>query len=253
MRRHLPLIVAGLALVLFASGCTDTAPTAEAAGLTTAGTPPSAAAHDGVTVSGVGRVMGRPDVLRAAVGVELVRPTVQAALDEANAAAEEVISALQDGGVAEEDIQTLEFSVTPEYRHEENAAPEVTGYRVANIVQAQIRDLDQVGQILADAVAAGGDNARVRHLSFALEDNEALLEAARTDAFADARDKAEQYAELAERDLGALISVSEVTADPPRPVPYAADAATEAAGGQVPIEPGQQEVAVTVTAVWALR
>ena len=254
-RRQLFGMVALVVLGLFASGCTNGSRAAGAGDVNSATARSAGVApqSEGVTVSGMGRVTGTPDVLRAAVGVEVTRPDVQAALDEANAAAEEVMSALQASGVAEEDIQTVEFSVSPEYRHEESRAPEVTGYRVTNIMQAKIRDLGQVGQILADAIAAGGDNARVQHVSFALEDNDALLEAARVDAFADARRKAEQYADLAERDLGDLISVSEVTADPPPPVPFAADdAAMEAAGGRVPIASGQQEVVVTVTAVWVL-
>ena len=252
------MFVAAMFVVLgmVASGCTDTPRAGGAAGMDAAMTRSAGVVTplEGVTVSGIGRVTGTPDVLRAAVGVEVVRPSVQAALEEANAAAEDVVAALEAGGVAQDDIQTLEFSVNPEYRHEESQAPEVTGYRVRNLVQAKVRDLDRVGEILAGAIAAGGDNARVQEVSFALEDNAALLHAARADAFADARGKAEHYADLADRDLGELVSVSEVTADLPPPVPFAAgDAAQEAAGDRVPISPGQQEVGVTVTAVWALQ
>ena len=205
---------------------------------------------EGVSVSGLGRVTGRPDVLRVTVGVSVTRPTVQAALDEANRAAEAVIGALRARGVAEEDTQTREFSVNPELRYPpEGGAPTITGYTVRNVVEAKLRDLDQVGDILSAVVAAGGDAARVEGVTFALEDNTAMLQQARAAAFADARAKAEQYAQLAERPLGGLVSVSEATAPPPVPFPRGAAEQDTAA---VPIAPGEQEVAVTVTAVWAL-
>ncbi|MGH8906453.1 MAG: SIMPL domain-containing protein [Egibacteraceae bacterium] len=217
----------------------------------TAAQPAGAAVAPGVTVSGIGRVTGRPDVLRVTVGVSVTRPSVQAALDEANTAADGLLRALRGQGVAEADIQTRDFSVTPELRFPEGGAPVVSGYTVRNTVEARLRDLTRAGAALSAAVAAGGDAARVEGVGFTLEDNAALLEQAREAAFTDARARAEQYARLTGRSLGALLSVSETVADSPPPAPFAQEAAT--ADAAVPIAPGQQEVAVTVTAVWALR
>lgn len=210
------------------------------------------AAAQGVTVTGVGRVSGEPDVLWVTVGVEVAAARVQQAVDDANAAADQVLTALRGSGVADEDIQTREFSVQPEYRYPDNAPPEVTGYRVSNLAEAKVRDLARVGEVLSAAVGSGGSAARVHGVSFALEDNEALLEEARAAALAQARTKAEQYAALAGHQLGELVSVEEATSEVPPPVPFAAEEAAAAAGGSpIPIAPGQQEVAVSVTAVWS--
>jgi uncharacterized protein YggE len=251
--RTLIALTATLALALAgcAGGQVPTARTAEGASLAgVSGTAPA----EGVTVAGVGRVTGRPDVLRVTVGVGLTRPTVQQALDEANAAADRVLTALRDRGVAETDVQTREFSVAPEFRYpQDGGAPTITGYTVRNLVEAKLRDLDRTGEILSAVVSAGGDAARVENVAFSLEDNAELLQEARAAAFADAKAKAEQYARLAERPLGALISLSEATSAPPVPVPFdqgAGRALQEAA--PVPVNPGEQEVSVTVTAVWAL-
>jgi len=89
-------------------------------------------------------------------------------------------------------------------------------------------------------------------VSFSLQDNQALLEASREAAFADARAKAEQSAVLAGRQLGAVVSISEVSAQPSPPVPFAAEAAADGAAGRLSIAPGQQEVDVQVTVVWEL-
>lgn len=210
---------------------------------------------EGVTVTGTGRVTGRPDTLAATVGVEVTEDTIAAALEGANAAAEDLFAALNEAGVEQADIQTVDVSVQPRYTEptEEGGQPEVTGYTARNLVRVTLRNIDAAGQILQEAVTAVGDAARLQGLSFELQDNDALLQEARAAAFADARAKAEQYAELAEISLGGLVSISEGVATPPRPQQFAADAAATEAGGEIPVAPGEQEVRVSVTAVWALQ
>lgn len=214
------------------------------------GSPPSVA--DGITVVGTGRITGEPDTLRTTVGVEIERDGVDAALEAANEVARRVIDAVRDAGVAEEDVQTREFSVEPRYDRPRDGQPVLRGYVVRNLVEVKVRDPDRAGDVLTAATEAGGDDARVHGVRFALEDNDALLEAARERAFEDARSRAEQYAELAGRGLGSLVSISEHLSTPPPAERFDAGAAREAAPGAVPIQPGRQEVQVRVTAVWSL-
>ena len=73
---------------------------------------------------------------------------------------------------------------------------------------------------------------------------------ARTRAFDDAKDRAEQYAQLSGLTLGKVISISEsaghdAAVPPPTPMPRAAMEA-------VPLEPGQQSVGFSVTVIWEL-
>lgn len=239
-------------LLLLTAGCRSdgAAPTATSAGA--AAQPAQAGVADGVTVTGLGRAAGVPDTLRAVVGVELVREDVETALREANAAAEAVVRALREHGVAEQDVRTMEFSVRPRRVHEPGpgGAPRIEGYVVRNLVEATIRDVEQAGDVLGAVVEAGGDAARVEHVRFALEDDAAQLEAAREAAFEDARAKAEQLAELAGRSLGPLVGVTELGGTgPPPPVPLPEEAAR---GGAVPLEPGSQEVDVRIQATWEL-
>lgn len=218
--------------------------------------PTPGAAREGITVVGTGRITGRPDTLRATVGVDVERPTVQEALDAANRATEETLEALRSAGVAEEDIATTEFSVRPRHREGPDDRPEIRGYTVTNLVEVTIRDLSVAGETLDAAVEAAGDAARVRGLRFSLEDNQELLSQAREAAFAEARAKAEQYAQLSGGSLGSLVSLTETAGDQPPPVPFAGDVArgeAAAPAARPPIEPGTQEVIVRVTATWSLR
>lgn len=203
----------------------------------------------GISVVGSGRVAGEPDTLRATVGVEVERTTVQEALDDANAAAQAVIDAVQGAGVAPEDTQTSTFSISPRYDRPDPGEPQrIRGYVVTNQLDIKIRELDNAGEVLQEAAEAAGDDARVQGVQFSLEDNESLLAAARERAFADARSRAEQYAELAGRSLGDVVSISEELTALPPPA-RARDLQFESA---VPIEPGEVEVEVRVTTRWSI-
>jgi hypothetical protein len=207
----------------------------------------------GITVSGLGRVTGKPDVLRVTVGVSVTAETVQAALDAANTAADALMGALREKGVAEGDTRTRDFSVSPEFRYPQGGAPVISGYTVRNTVEAKIRDITRAGEVLTAVVQAGGNAARIEGVGFALEDNVTLLEQARKAAFEDARAKATQYARLADRPLGALLSVTEASTTLPSPVPVDERAAgAQNPSAPVPIAPGEQEVSISLTAVWAL-
>lgn len=209
-------------------------------------------ATKGITVVGTGRVSGVPDTLRVTLGVAVERPEIQQALDAANTAAADLLAALVEAGIDEADIQTTDFAVQPVYEKQgpgEND-PQVRGYEVRNMLEVAVRDLDRAGTVLQTAVTAAGDAARVRGVRFDLEDNDALLQSARERAFADARAKAEQYAELAGRELGSLVSLREQAASPPPVEEFAGRAAADTA---VPIQPGRAEVSVDLVAVWALN
>lgn len=114
------------------------------------------------------------------------------------------------------------------------------------------RDIDAAGGLISAAVEAGGDAARLSGISFALEDDETLLAEARDDAYATARNKAEQYARLSGKELGEVISIAEDVAQGPRPY-TSAGADLAAARSAVPIEAGSTEVSVTVDVRWAVR
>jgi uncharacterized protein YggE len=205
----------------------------------------------GITVSGTGQAFGAPDLALLDLGVSADGKTVKEARDTAATAMNKVLGALKDDGVAEKDIQTRQFTIEPQYDYP-NGKQELTGFRVTNIVEAKVRDLDRVGEIVDDAAAAGGDVVQVQSLSFTVEKPDDLRAQAREEAVADARARAEDLANLAGVKLGKPISINESTAIPP--TPYFAGAATEGtAQAPTPIQPGEQEISVTVDIVFAIE
>lgn len=205
----------------------------------------------GIIVSGLGKVSGTPDVLRLQLGVEVRRSDVSTALRDANAAQNRVRAAVLRDGVDAKDLQTEQVSVYPAFTG--NGVP--NGYTVSEALIVKLRDLAQAGKTIGDAVQAGGNAVRLQGLTFALEDNTALLDKARQAAYGDARTKAERYAQLAGRALGPVELVSEQPVDS-QPIPYAMKLGASsgaAAAPPVPIDVGQAQVSVSVTVRWALR
>lgn len=203
----------------------------------------------GVNVSGEGRVTGTPDTMSITLGVSVLRQTVGAATGDAATLANAIIAAVRAQGVAEADLQTANYSIYPEYDWSGNRQ-RLTGYRVANELRVKVRDLDKAGAVIDAATAAGGDDVVVRGLSFSLEDNAELLEAARTAAWNDASAKARQLAELAGQRLGAAITITETVNSSTPPIFFERDAFAEAAA--TPIEPGQTDVVVMVQVTFAI-
>lgn len=230
-RRLIACAATGMTVVAVLSGC-DSAP------------PVHTGARQ-VTVVGSGQVQGVPDTLTADVAIEVVAPDVTAAMNQAGDRQQSVISALTAGGIDAADISTTEVSLQPQYG--DNSA--ITGYRASNSIRVTIRKLDAASSALTAIVNAGGNNTRINSVSYSIEDDSKLVADARARAFNDARNRAQQYAELSGLSLGTVISISETAGGsappPPMPMPGAMAAA-------VPLQPGQQTVSFAVTAVWEL-
>ncbi len=206
-------------------------------------------AQNTVSVSGTGKVAGVPDVLRLDMGVQHTGNDVNAALGAANRDVASIKRALDRYDVDDSDIQTSQLSINPHY--ENNG--KVNGYEVFQGLTIKLRDLGKAGQAISAAAEAGGNATRINGVSFDIEDNAELIQAARDAAFADAKAKAQQYADLAGRRLGNVTTISEDTSFEGAPIPYTARTmAEDAAGSSVPLEAGSQQVSVNSSVSWEL-
>ncbi|MBV8182712.1 MAG: SIMPL domain-containing protein [Mycobacterium sp.] len=199
-----------------------------------------------VTVVGSGQVQGVPDTLTADVGIEFTAPDVTAAMNQTNDRQQAVINALTGAGVDRKDISTTEVSLQPQY---DSTGGAITGYRAGNSIRVKIHPADSASHVLAVIVGAGGDATRINSVSYSIADDSQLVKDARARAFQDAKDRAQQYAQLSGLKLGKIISISETSG-------AAATMAPAPRGGMpasVPLEPGQQTVSFSVTAVWQLQ
>jgi uncharacterized protein len=209
---------------------------------------PSADSHARqVTVVGSGEVQGTPDTLTANVSIEATAPDVTAAMNQTSERQQAVINALTGSGVQSADIRTTNVSLQPQYSGGDN--PAITGYRASNSIEVKIRQLNNASQALALIVSTGGDLTRINSVDYSIDDDSQLVKDARTRAFDDAKNRAEQYAQLAGLTLGKVVSISEASGTTPVPPSPPMPRATMEA---VPLQPGQQSVGFSVTVIWEL-
>ena len=208
-------------------------------------------ARDGVLVSGTGKVTGRPDTLVADFGSEATAASVDEALSRADRGLRRITDALSKGGVDKADLRTAGVDISPQYS---NDGRQVTGYQASERLSVTFRDVESAGKLIGAAVAAGGDAARLSGLSFRIDDDSTLLADARRKAFADAKGKASLYSEAAGRGLARVVSVTESVSGNDMPYPmdaYRSMAAAAPVATDVSLQPGQQDLSVTVTVEWA--
>ncbi|MEO8230491.1 MAG: SIMPL domain-containing protein [Chloroflexota bacterium] len=214
------------------------------------GTPPEHV----ISVTGTGRVVISPDVADLRVGVGVNRPTVKAAREAAAASMSKVVAALKKLGIADADIQTTILSLQPVYDYSTNTnPPRLTGYQLQNAVAVTVRNLDTVGDAIDDSLAAGATT--FDGVSFRVQDPARAEAQAREAAMAQAKSKAETLAKGAGASLGGVASISETAAPIPWPVYAGRDAAGAAPDKSVatPVEPGTNEVTVTVAVSYLIR
>ena len=193
MKNHLTLAVVGIALIATPA-------------LAQVNPPPT------ISVSGEGTVSVPPDLAVVDGGVTTDAKTAREAAEANNAAMAKVLAALKSAGIAEKDMQTSRLSLFPQYtqqtRPNPNPGPNViSGYRASNRVTIRVRDVTKVAGTI-DALVASGAN-EVGGINFMVTKASQLLDDARSDAIADARRKAEIYAEAAGVRLGRAVLIQE--------------------------------------------
>jgi uncharacterized protein YggE len=246
--RGLPAAVV-LVASLVATGCSTT-PQVQEMGAASPGN-----AHPGtVVVRAEGSVQAVPDIAVLGIGVEITRPSVAAARDQAARVTETVIDELRRLGVEDRDMQTSRFSIRPDYQYTDDGRRRLAGYRVVHSLTVTYRDLDTVGSAIDAVSEAGGDELAFRDIAFAHADPERHLEAARRDAVDKLHRIARQLAEAANRELGPLLEITEGVAPPDGPYPRPATGALlRAEAVDTPISIGSGVITVTVRGVFALR
>jgi uncharacterized protein YggE len=246
----LAVILALLVPVVALCGCARGPTTVEAVNLSSQ--------QAGIWVSGEGKVTAVPDIALLRLGIEAQRATVAEAQAEAAVAMNEVKTALLDGGVAEKDIQTQRFSIRQVTKWDDIKQEEVvTGYRVTNMVNAKIRDIEATGAVIDAVAVAGGDLTRIDSISFSIDDPTAYYGELRTKAMADAKAKAEQLAGLAGVSLGKPTFIAEGIQVPSDIYPRAEfDVIPAPAPAPViempPISAGETEITLTVQVAYAI-
>ena len=108
-----------------------------------------------ITVSGLGEVTAEPDLAVITTGVVTSAPTAREAVTANTQAMNGVLGRLKEMGIADRDLQTSDFSITPQYQHfrgqngQPAPPPRIVAYEVRNTLRVRIRELESTGAKLA--------------------------------------------------------------------------------------------------------
>lgn len=209
-----------------------------------------AANSNSISVTGAGSADAPPDLLTLSVGVECRRDDVAAAYGDAGRASAAVTAALRDRGVQNRDISTSGLNVRAELTWQEGRGQSISGYLASSVLSVRIRELAASAEIIAGAVAAGGDDVRLNGLELGFADPAAVLARAREAAWRDALATAGHYASLAGARLGKVLEVTQQPGFPePIPVPRIERVV---ASDSLTVEAGESSLSTTVKVVWEL-
>ena len=220
------------------------------------GSPASAIAKEPartITVVGIGREQGAPDMARVGFAVEQTAPTAQAASQAVAKSATQLVDALRKQLGEDGKVQTGGYHLNPVYRQDTERPPpdrprrpEIVGYTVSNEIEVETRRVDGVGSLIDTAVAAGA--ARIGDVSFSLRDPGPARNRALKVAGTDAAGQANAIAEALQVRVVRVIEAT--TESSSGPVFYKRTAMAMAAESvATPIEPGDvtTEVRLRVT------
>lgn len=207
-------------------------------------TPPS---EPTLSLSASAEVNLAPEYARVSAGVVSRADTAQTAMRDNARAMAAVFAALREAGVAEEDMQTSQLSVSPVYadrRETGRAELNIIGYEARNTVTARVNDTSRTGAAIDAMVGAGANN--INNVTFGSDNTDAAMDEARRQAIANLLAKAELFADAADFELCGIRRMGEVHMGSPQPVMMRASFAEDAAA--TPVAAGQLTLSASVNA-----
>ncbi len=182
MKKFFITIVCLMLVVVGAVGVTMTSPVEAIT---------SAESVSRITVNGVGEIKLAPDMAVISLGVETLNESLATAQKENSQSISNLINAIKDFGVKEEDIKTKNFYVYQRYDYSQGE--KFLGYQVSNYIDFKTKDVDNVGTIVNKLLESGAN--KFSGISFSIEDYESAYKLALEKALENAKNKASAIAD----------------------------------------------------------
>ena len=210
-----------------------------------------------VTGQGTAKIEAIPDLVGVYFSVETKAPTSEEATSKNAEVVDELITNLVKERFERKEIQTMSFNVYPDYSWINNQQKS-NGYRATHQIKVGLstEDTDKIGEVIDIGVNAG---AGISYINFELsqeKQNQYKSEALKL-AAEDSKIKAQAVAEGLGKKLGSLVSTS--TSDfnyypwNLYTVSSSDSGVAEAKRATTDIQPGEQEISASVTAIYKLR
>jgi len=201
-----------------------------------------------LVVSGSGEIRVAPDEATVRLGIVRQSNNAQAAQDQANAVAQEILSAIGKVGVPSNRVQTARLVLSPVYAPrapDSRDAPRIVAYNATNSVLARVDNLALVGSVIDAGLKAGAN--QLEGVQFGLRNDLLAREESLKQAVQEARSKAQVMADALRVNLAEVIEASEGGVSV-MPFSEAAGIAPRlAVASETPVAPGEIQVRANVT------
>lgn len=213
----------------------------------------TAATTNTVSFSGEGKVTAKPDI--AIISASIVTQAVDSktAQDANSTKSNAADSFLKKQGIADKDIKTSGYNVTPQYKYPPyGGQATITSYQVTQSYEIKVRDLTKISAVLSGLVSAGAN--QVNNLGLQIENPDALKSQARQLAIDNAKIKAAELEKQVGISLGKIVNFVEGSNGYPVPMYYDSKVGGLGGGGPAPtISTGENEVTVNVTITYQIK
>jgi uncharacterized protein YggE len=224
-----------------------------------------------ISVTGHGEMVAVPDIATFTFSVVSTKTTVTEAQTEATAKANAITAYLKSAGINEKDIQTTDYSISPQYDYQSAVCPSAAsysgassavycpggrqvlkGYEVRQTTTIKVRDTAKAGDFLAQVGSKGA--TELSGLNFTFDDPTGVEAEAREKAITDAKEKAKLLAKQLGVSLVRVVSFNESGRSPVYPMAYGLGGAAMAKDAAAPeISLGQNKLTSDVSITYEIR
>lgn len=199
-----------------------------------------------IVVTGTSEVLAAPDEAVVRLGIVRQANTAEAAQQQANSVAEEILKAIAAAGVPTKDIQTARLVLTPVY-NSRSTEQRIVSYNATNSVSVRVDNLNLIGNVVDAGLKAGAN--QLEGVVFRLKNELPSREEALKEAVQEARGKAQAMADALRVNLAEVQDATEGGVSVvPRVQSFAAVAGrAQDAVSPTPVSPGEIEIRANVT------
>lgn len=203
-----------------------------------------------ITVTGSGTVICTPDT--ATVNIRIISSAKTSSdAQKANALiADSVRAHLSAVSIKPSEIDSTQFTVSPQYGEAKNRPAPIVGYTARHTLTVTANDLSKLSAIIDGSLEQGA--SQIDSVIYDCRDKDAFKAQAMTEAIQDAKRKADIYAAALGEPCPKLLSLSETGIHHhPTTILYKSNAMRDSSGA-TELSPDDIEVTASVTAVFYL-
>lgn len=199
-----------------------------------------------MTLQGEGSVAVVPDIAILNIGVETINQNLGVAQEENAIISRRILNVFEEMGIREEDIQTGMYNINKQYEYVDGKQID-KGYRVTNLFQVKVRNIEMVGEVIDAAVEQGAN--LIQGITFDVDNENYYYQIALNLSLKSALNKAKAIG----RSMGYKIMEIplEIVEESYNVAPLEYSYSRKEI--QTPIEPGQKQIVAKVRAIFSYQ